>query len=1019
MDDCDLSSHHKHNHPDFSDCEKEPIHIPGKTQSFAWLIIVDSGGVIRGISENVSTLLKLSADQIVHQPLATLPPFKNTNLAKSEHGETCCTVSNLVTINNVNYSIRCATIPSHENWLSIELELAESAGTAFDFPHCRPENISGQLTKCETHEALFERTVEILRSCSGYDRCMIYQFDESWNGSVIAENKSSHLEPFLHLQYPETDIPKQARELYTKQLVRQIENVDSSTQSLLMFDDTGTPLDMTYIGCRAVSPIHIQYLKNMGVNATLTLSLIVEGKLWGLIACHHYQGARYLNVEERAHCESLALIVSLMIERLNVGFRLDNKAIARSHFSALSMLRFLQNPEGNEWLIEDIKGLTRSCGLALIDGANIRCFGETLSADRIQKVLAKSIITNQHVRYIHCLKDFIPNQPLDFNISGVCIISPIVDDHTPELAVHLMLFRKEATQVINWAGNPSEKHIEHLGQATTLSPRRSFEQWQQVMHDRCQDWKKSEQILIDELQRIFMEGYLVNLRLLRHHELQVVSESSDIGIWSLDVASGHLYWSDRMFDMYGIDKRKFTAKYEIWLHALCESDRQEASLAFERCVHEHRPFQLTFRIMHPTRGIRTIRAHATIEQDDQQKVTRVVGTNVDITDELISNEAMKDDLQHYASQSRLVSLGELAATVGHEINNPLAIIMSSLELQQFALEESPPLYDEIINTNQRALAATERVGKIVAGLKSLARKASARDDNTSCHVPSAVNEITDMMSELLKKHGVTITTQFDAVKSYAAIDVSSLQQVLMNLINNAKDATHDAEDRTIRITERLEGKFLFLDVSDRGHGISQERIEKIFSPFYTTKERGKGTGLGLSISRNLLREAGGDLLVDSVVGEGTTFSIKMKLSKLTPKSADGPTKRKKYELSALVIDDEDDLRASICSQLTMMGCKVDEADSAANALEKISRCDYDVLLIDSHMPEVTGEEMLNSIPSCPSRRVMMTGDMTKNMDELTAQGVSISFLLHKPIKYKDLEVCLEKVFNSVRGQADK
>ncbi len=154
-----------------------------------------------------------------------------------------------------------------------------------------------------------------IRSLSGFDRVMVYRFDDDWNGEVIAERKREDLNTFLGLHYPASDIPAQARELYRRNWLRLIPDVDYDPVPLVppVAFDTARPLDLSSSTLRSVSPIHIEYLGNMGVGASMSVSIVINGELWGLIACHHYAGPHHVSVPARNAAEFLAQLISLRI----------------------------------------------------------------------------------------------------------------------------------------------------------------------------------------------------------------------------------------------------------------------------------------------------------------------------------------------------------------------------------------------------------------------------------------------------------------------------------------------------------------------------------------------------------------------------------------------------------------------------------------------------------------------------------------------------------------------------------
>lgn len=163
-------------------------------------------------------------------------------------------------------------------------------------------------------QALCEQCARHVRRISGFDRVMVYRFDSEWNGQVIAEEKCDDLEPFLGLHYPASDVPQQARDLYTKNWLRFITDRDYRPAAIV--PDAGPeadePLDLSYSVMRSVSPIHLDYLRNMGVRGSMSVSLVRNGRLWGLIACHHYT-PRFVPYDVRTACELLGQVMSLSI----------------------------------------------------------------------------------------------------------------------------------------------------------------------------------------------------------------------------------------------------------------------------------------------------------------------------------------------------------------------------------------------------------------------------------------------------------------------------------------------------------------------------------------------------------------------------------------------------------------------------------------------------------------------------------------------------------------------------------
>ncbi|MEQ1492991.1 MAG: GAF domain-containing protein, partial [Terricaulis sp.] len=169
----------------------------------------------------------------------------------------------------------------------------------------------------------------MIRGVLGYDRVMIYQFAQDGSGKVICEAKRSDLEGFHGQYFPATDIPQQARRLYVQNRIRVISNANCERMPIVPeYDASGEPLDLSMAHLRSVSPIHCEYLRNMGVGASMSISVVVDGALWGLIACHHY-GPRILSLPQRIAAEMFGEFFSLQIEAMSRKWRLDSAARAR------------------------------------------------------------------------------------------------------------------------------------------------------------------------------------------------------------------------------------------------------------------------------------------------------------------------------------------------------------------------------------------------------------------------------------------------------------------------------------------------------------------------------------------------------------------------------------------------------------------------------------------------------------------------------------------------------------------
>jgi len=417
-------------------------------------------------------------------------------------------------------------------------------------------------------------------------------------------------------------------------------------------------------------------------------------------------------------------------------------------------------------------------------------------------------------------------------------------------------------------------------------------------------------------------------------------------------------------------------------------------------------------------------------KDINGKITGYSAIRVDITEKKI--EANKQ-LQHTA---KLASIGELAAGVGHEINNPLTIVVGNITLIKNMLAKenihNKNVYDRLNNIE----IASERIRKIVDGLRTYARSDS--DKNEIIPLRKVVDQTVGLISEIYEKEGISITRETPDANFYIRGSMGKLQQVLMNLISNAKDATINRKNAAIKISlKKAENNNVIFSVSDNGAGITEEIKNKIFNPFFTTKKVGLGTGLGLGLVLEITKKMGGKVQLESVVGGGSTFSVVLPLidsnvfqqqqqqQQQLHNDKKGLHNHKKISGDVLVVDDEEEIREILRIILEELGCTVEEACNGKEALEKILINHYDYVFTDLQMPEMGGIEFLREIHKLRlihrPQLIAVTGGVTtdfskEGQDELSSMidGHLLKPFGHEKIKNILLEttVLLKKVSNS-------
>jgi len=480
---------------DLTNCDTEPIHIPGKIQGHGFLVSVDKNSMITECSQNIADFLPTSPAEILGRPLNILD-----NLFGNRHTEDFIkllqdarTYQGSETFNPYPVSIDGKPfnqiIHLSDRGCLIEFE-PESADARSDTQRILSNSLSVMLADADLSQLLF-RSAEQIRNIIDYDRVMIYKFHTDGHGEVVAEAKDPVLAPFLGLHYPASDIPRQARELYKLNLTRLIADVHAEPSAILGTKDfAADPLDLTYSVLRAVSPIHIQYLKNMGVASSFSISLLSKGKLWGLAACHHYT-PRFINYKLR---ESAKFVGQILSSSLNFRqAREDEQKKDRLKRAVNALTRSLHNNKSlSASLFEQevtILQAVESTGAVLSFEKNIYTIGNVPDQAFIAEILGWLDETMDDALFETDRLPLLypPARLYTAHASGLlaCRLSK-------ELKEYILWFRPEIPGIMQWAGNP-EKLVETGSDGTAkISPRTSFENWSQTVLDTAAAWNMED-----------------------------------------------------------------------------------------------------------------------------------------------------------------------------------------------------------------------------------------------------------------------------------------------------------------------------------------------------------------------------------------------------------------------------------------------------------------------------------------------------------------------------------------------
>ncbi len=492
-----------------TNCDREPIHIPGSIQEHGCLLACDT---------QASMILRHSAN--APEILSFRGEINGSRLEDLLGGEIAHTLRNALATSgsegraalvfdlDVNGARFDVAIHRFQSNVIIEFEPSASR---FSQPLDLTRALIGRLSKTTDAERLVRETARLVRGLLGYDRVMVYRFERDGAGKVVSESKRGDLESFLGQYFPASDIPQQARVLYLRNVIRIIGDAGSRQIPLEpMLDASGEPLDLSFAHLRSVSPIHLEYLRNMGVAASMSISIIIGGELWGLIACHHYS-PRILPMGLRVAAEVFGEFFSLHLNALLQQRKLDVAMEARRSLDRILRLASHQ-PDVSDMLRASLSELSQivPCeGVGLwIDGA-WSAQGTTPPESAIPS-LARFVgsVAEGKVWATHALSHRLASaESYRAQASGVMAVplSQLPRDY-------LFFFRKEQTQTLEWAGNP-EKSYDTGPMGDRLTPRKSFAIWKQIVHSQSLPWTEAERE-IAEAARIALAEVV-----LRHGEL--------------------------------------------------------------------------------------------------------------------------------------------------------------------------------------------------------------------------------------------------------------------------------------------------------------------------------------------------------------------------------------------------------------------------------------------------------------------------------------------------------------------
>ena len=529
---------------DLGNCDREPIHIPGSIQPHGALLAFTPDGGLAMRSANAQNMLGA-----LPAPGGKLADDHLTPALRAEVGRALHAFDSILGSLSVELGERCFDVILHQadGLLVVEFEERHAASDKLETFALHAQKSIARIQRQRSIEQLLSVSVEEIARLSGFDRVMAYRFLHDDSGEVVAEHRRPGLAPYLGQRYPASDIPRQARRLYVLNPIRLIADVGYQPVPLLpdIAPGTRSPLDLSESMLRSVSPVHIEYLKNMGVAASMSISIVVRGRLWGLFACHHMTPFLVPHAI-RMSCQVLSQIVSMLVDRNLTA----QHALALQRSIGLRDV-ILQQFERSEDIVHALardplpfRQLLACDGVAASSEGALQISGAGPGREALGALIEWLTQADRpEVFHTASLRRDAPH--LADRFGGVCGVLALRFDR--EQNGYAFWFRNEQVMDVRWAG-PPHKEVSHGPLGPRLTPRGSFEEWKETVRGQSLPWSRSDIDIAFALRGGLQEGSMAKASALRRaremllatlgHDLRDPLQAIMIAAQMLDLSSG-------------------------------------------------------------------------------------------------------------------------------------------------------------------------------------------------------------------------------------------------------------------------------------------------------------------------------------------------------------------------------------------------------------------------------------------------------------------------------------------------
>ena len=527
-----------------SDCEREPIHTPEAIQPHGALMVlkISRGFHVSRLSANAAVFFSVSVDNILGQLFATL----------IDETERDSVISTLRTLDGPDFSPRLSlnilfhvadwqrrltcTLHRQNDLILVDIEACEDhCVTPTHQAYGEAHRITAHLRRSAGLSDLCNRACQVVRELTGFDRVLLYVFDADWNGQVIAETKRDGIAAYLDLHFPASDIPRQARELYTRNSFRFIPHVDYEPVTILRhISDANEPLlDLTMSQLRSVSPTHRIYMRNMSATASMSISLHRDAELWGLISCTHENGPLYLSQRVRSACDFVGELVSSLLATNQRDQNKDEEI--RYKTVQAQLLQFMtQQEDFVQGLLSYQPNVLDVCGAdgaAIFLNDELWLAGKTPDREEVLDLIrwlrerdAQDLLATDSLPALYPASEAYKN-----SACGVLATSL-----SSARTSYILWFRPEVVQTLKWGGNPQTGDA---GEKSALHPRNSFELWKEIVHNKSVAWREVECNSARQFSRAILDIVMQNFEKMAR--LNTELERSNVELDSFAFAASH------------------------------------------------------------------------------------------------------------------------------------------------------------------------------------------------------------------------------------------------------------------------------------------------------------------------------------------------------------------------------------------------------------------------------------------------------------------------------------------------